>query len=1050
MNRAKLTLPDEQEIQTRWAWNQTLSYLTTAITHSPTSLEIHARKRWMSRIWHSANIGSYWNATLQRYPILKNTGCPGSSESSSGTVSPTSQPGHPKTKEVINDVIHIISEEEVGVFSEIWSGLDPKLWLDPSLIGWIKQFFQIEDLDRAICRGKSIDPRHLSVATQLFTPRWIARFLIENTLGKSWLRTGFKVPNKSNWPLLVIVIYDTQGSHAQNQAKSSEPNSLESWMSQTFCDPACGAGHLLIEAFDLWLDVVLAEIHDTQKITELATQWLTHQCVGLDIDPDVTRVASWGLIRKLEQRLPGLDPSRISAIRPKILTIYPPTETLQQIWPESRQADQLGSLLRPPNNLQPAQETADSTEDQEHHPWIWISALQEQYDFLVTNPPYMQNRSLPEALKKLAKERVPKGKTDLFALFLDQGLHLLKPGGQLGLLTMQSWMFLKSYAPVRNRMIHDTQLELLAHIGPGAFEDLGAYNALTVAFTATHNRIPHEEKKTVEHSKPATFLKLNRSHLLSEKFKDFYNPNLRIQLDPKIFLKYPDQLWLYTLPTPAQKQIIHSPNLASIARPRQGLATTDNKQFVRRWFEVPKNQIGFGFPSAKIGNLAGYSWFPYHKGGKFRRWYGNNEFVIHFENEGENLIELVRHKYPRISDPEFVIKNRSYYFREGIVWSLFGFERFSVRYKEAGYIFDVSGASAFPKQKDLFWVLAYLGSNVALYYLQAIAPTVNFQVGDLSQIPCIPPKRNRLARIEAVTRRCIELCRLDWNERQTSWEFIPSERWTEKFMHSSLEQAWIHRSTELLQRRIELQELESEIHSEFIQLHQLQKYVTASTPESDLTLAIPDKQEAARELLSAILLELGGAAPWQNPTDFQTSPEIPIWSLNLDSNQRFLPNSDETQSREILRAIRNWIRSNWPHRDIEDSLTFLSNAIKANTSAYSTETRLRQYLKSQWKTDHNSRYSKHPTLWLINSGPRKSLQIWVPYWHWTSETLAAIKSALIEPLIQSVKLKKLHPLDYDEINSLDKKIESAPHQCMNLKWQDGIISNYNRASNILG
>lgn len=1046
MNRAKLTFPDDPEIQTRWAWNQTLSYLTTAIAQSPStssSFEIQARKRWMSRIWHSANIETYWNATLQRYPILKNGGCPGFSS--------TSQPGHPKTKEVINDVIHIISDEEVEIFSEIWSGLDPQLWLDPSLIGWIKQFFHIEDLERAICRGKSIDPRHLSVATQLFTPRWIARFLIENTLGKRWLKSGFSMPDKANWPLLVLVIDDTQGSQFLNQAKNSSPDSVESWMSQTFCDPACGAGHLLIEAFDLWLDVALSEVHDTQKIIELATQWLTHQCVGLDIDPDVTRVASWGLIRKLEQRLPGIDPSRISSIRPKILTIQPPSESVQNIWPESRQADQLGSLLRPPNNLQPPQAAVDSTEKQSHRPWIWISALQEKYDFLVTNPPYMQNRSLPDALKKLAKERVPKGKTDLFALFLDQGLHLLKPGGQLGLLTMQSWMFLKSYAPVRNRMIHDTQLELLAHIGPGAFEDLGAYNALTVAFTATHNRISHDKNQTVEHSKPATFLKLNRSHLLSEKLKDFYNADLRIHLDPKIFLKYPDHLWLYTLPNPAQNQIIHSPNLASIARLRQGLATTDNKQFVRRWFEVPKNQIGFGFPSAKIGNLAGYSWFPYHKGGKFRRWYGNNEFVIHFENEGENLIELVRKKYPRISDPEFVIKNRNYYFREGIVWSLFGFDRFSVRYKEAGYIFDVSGASAFPKQKDLLWTLAYLGSNVALYYLQAIAPTVNFQVGDLSQIPCIPPKRNRLARIETITRRCIELCRIDWNERQTSWEFDPGERWTEKFTDGSLDLAWRHRSEELLHRRNELQELESEIHSEFIQLHQLQKHVAASTPESDLTLAIPDKLEAARELISAIILELGGAAPWQNPTDFQTSPDIPLWTLNVDSKECFLPDSDNTQSREILRAIRNWIRSNWPHRDIDDSMTFLSNAIKANaaSSSSSPEIRLCQYLKSQWKTDHNSRYSKHPTLWLINSGPRKSLQIWVPYWHWTSETLAAIKTALIEPLIQSVKLKKLHPLDYEEINSLHKKIQSAPPQSMNLKWQDGIVSNHKRASNLL-
>ncbi len=871
LNRANLSHPDLPKEKVQWAWHQTFIYLSVAIAQIPPEQTGSPLKTWMSKIWASDQIDRHWQKSLDRYPFLKEIsskfGHPKKPDQPSSTSNPEPHrvghksrsnhskylrhpktfkptPSHPETykisesspsKQVVHKVIHNqrkiehfltpkLNSSEVEELSAIWSGLNARIFRDPALLGWVKQFFQLEELDKAICRGKSMNAADLPVATQLFTPRWIARFLAESTLKNAASKLNLTHPD----PLNNLSRHEDQFRDTQKlkstpprnlgvrnlenvQDMSSSPkqtpdlfgcreNSAQEFadfeaLNLKVCDPACGAGHLLIEALDVWVSIIQSHISEKIQLIDLASKWLNHCCFGLDIEEDVVVVAKWGLVRKFEELFPEVEAEALKELNPPIYCIQAPGEEIMHEWSESAQAAQIGALLRPPA-------AAVLNGDNLKNMPPWVEVLNSRFDVLITNPPYMQNRSLPAELKKLAKERVPKGKTDLFALFLDQGLHLLKPEGQIGFLTMQSWMFLKSFSELRQRLIHEVQIQELLHIGPGAFEDLGAYNALTVAFTGAQRNLaehsaPSTTSASTHPSDDALFRDLTRSPEPEEKWKDLMDPSHQYIVAPANFLKFPDQRWLYRLPKPAQTHFIHSRQLKDFAHPRQGLATTDNQQFVRRWFEIPKSEIGFGFTSSNHAHRSGFEWFPYHKGGKFRRWYGNNEFVVKYENDGQTLIDLARKKYPRISDPEFVIKNRSYYFREGIVWSLFGFERFSVRYKDPGFIFDVSGASAFPERKNLLWTLAYLSSNVALYYLQALAPTVNFQVGDLACIPCIPPTSEKIPFIENSVQECIQLCRQDWNERQTSWEFDPMRHWTEQFDSHELYSAWQQRAKEL-------------------------------------------------------------------------------------------------------------------------------------------------------------------------------------------------------------------------------------------------------------
>lgn len=1097
----------------------------------------------MSRIWDPVNIQEYWQKTLHRYSFIqavvtqsgyaiRDTQISSSSskadlivQSSPSEAPKPENPHNPREKkepnpvqnEVTHKVIHnptpkplfrieLLTSQEIRELADIWSSLNDCIWGDPGLLGWIRQFFHLEELDQAIRRGQTLKPADLPVATQLFTPRWIARFLAENTLLEAWKQSGLEVPNtlqiqpwspenfhdtqdsevisntqkSSAKPIPIrdtqvstssISKFDTQTNQAaktatktskifDTQTSETSPQPVQALLELEVCDPACGAGHLLIEAFDVWLELGRSIIPKNQSLCNFASYWLNSNCVGLDIDPGVTWIAKWGLVRKLELEFPELDHGQTLKLNPRIHSISSPGHNHKEIlnsWPESRFATEVGSLLRPPqeiiSQLKPKKDHSSVAQENNTDMDAWIEILSRKFDIVISNPPYMQNRSLPPALKDLAKKRVPKGKTDLFALFLDQGLHLLRPNGQLGLLTMQSWMFLKSFSHVRQKLMEETTVRQLAHIGPGAFEDLGAFNALTAAFTVT-KRICPISIESLPIDEKTIFFELNHSPDIQKKWDDFHQAEKRHELSPATFLHLPDQRWIYQLPAQAIQNFKQQAKLGQIARPRQGLATTDNQRFVRRWFEIPKSKIGFGFPSSEAARTSGFQWFPYNKGGKFRRWYGANEFVVRYENDGQVLMDLARKKYPRVSDPEFVIKNRPWYFREGIVWSLFGFERFSVRYKESGYIFDVSGASAFPEKKDLHWVLAYLSSNVALYYLKALAPTVNFQVGDLASIPCIAPKPAKIAFIHQAVQTCIDLCRTDWNERQISWNFDPSVAWTDRLNHPQLHTAWQNRSEEITQRRELLRQKEALIHREFIQLHQLEKHVSPITPESDLSLPAPDVREACRETLSRILLELGDSPPWNSPEAFQTMATPPLWTLHLPDREimPMLRLPKIVSNREIIQSIHFWIHTNWPQRNSDECLEFLAQASTASGSKRSPNDRIQAWLKSQWSGYHSSSFSKCPPLWSIQSQPGKFLQVWIPYWNITRESLKLTLNDLIHPLISAIRKRPFTDSTkvLNELDDFRARIEHCANHLPKLQWTDGITSNLQLFDRLFG
>ena len=354
-------------------------------------------------------------------------------------------------------------------------------------------------------------------------------------------------------------------------------------------------------------------------------------------------------------------------------------------------------------------------------------ALSPKYHVVVANPPYMGGKGMNGKLGDYAKAKYPDSKSDLFAMFIERSFRLAVKCGLLGFLTMQSWMFLGSYSKIRSNILDNNRLVQMLHTGPGLFPELGSFNVLTTAFIVNVG--------TTADKKDCVFIKANETPNIQDKISQIGMVEGHIKLNLSDLLGVPECPIVYWLNSSALKSFSERTLIQEYCPPRQGMATSDNGTFVRAWTEVNIQDIGLNCTSALQASASGRKWFPYNKGGNYKKWYENNNDVVNWENNGS----AIKNFKDSSGNVRSAVCNEKFYFQEGIVYSLFGFENFGVRYKGNGFLFDVSGSSMFPD--DMEATLAYLCLNVSFYFLRALAPTVNFQVGDIARLPLprLPP-----------------------------------------------------------------------------------------------------------------------------------------------------------------------------------------------------------------------------------------------------------------------------------------------------------------------
>lgn len=549
---------------------------------------------------------------------------------------------------------------------------------------------------------------NITSVTQIFTPKWIAKLMCENTL------------NNHNFETVSIL------------------------------DPCLGTGHLLVVMFDeLFKKYKKNTNYNNFSIIKKIYQ---KQLFGFDIDEIVIRLAKFIFLIKAINVCPDINVSTIPLPNFVHIRSFDIDKDSQyyNLSKKFEKASLVGSLIKVSDSCKVLK---DLTTEEEALVKV-VNLLNKKYDIVITNPPYMGRKVLPKDLLEFLNNNFSLGKSELYTSFIERCLTFLNEDGSLAMLTLHTFMFIKSFEELRKYIIMNYQIDQLLHLGKNTFENLNAYNALACMFII-RNKKPFDKTLFIN------LTSYDDNQLKKDAYKKGKDRYILSQYD---FLEIEGAPLIYWLSKKEIDILTKSLKLGQFAKIRQGLATGDNKSFIRMWYEVPYDLIGFNYSSIQEFLKSKKEYAPYNKGGDQTKWYTTSKTVISFDEPSYNkLLKMGNH-----------LPSREYYFKEGITWSLFGFNTFNVRYKEKGYVFDVSGSSLFVDKEYEKYILAFLSSNVAFYFLSALAPTVNFQVGNIASLPLIID-RKKITHINADVEKLINYAYYLDKQEELSWNYVENE-----------------------------------------------------------------------------------------------------------------------------------------------------------------------------------------------------------------------------------------------------------------------------------
>lgn len=616
-------------------------------------------------------------------------------------------------------------------------------WTDQvQIIGWLYQYYNTElkaETFELLKKNVKVTKERIPSATQLFTPDWIVRYMVENSLGRLWLEGHPNPALRENWKYYLDEAEQEPEVEAQlvvlrAQRQTLRPEDI------TLIDPCMGSGHILVYAFD-----VLMQIYESEGWSQrdAAASIVQKNLYGLDIDRRAAQLAYFAVMMKARQYdrrflTRGIQPS-----------LYHPDAYAE--------GQEFGSLLivdkLEPKPEQPDEFTLfDGNYGDKLNTWNFRSLLAKQYDVVVTNPPYMGSSNMNDKLSKFVKDNHPDAKGDLFSCFIERGNRMANQAGCNCMVTMQSWMFLSSYEKLRQKLLHSKTVMNLMHM-ENMVMGIAFGTAVTVfrnchidGFKGTYNQVKLQD---IEDDIP----------------KAFPVPGNRFaQTSAANFSKIPGSPVAYWVSEKLLKAFDLGKSLGDLALARNGMKTGDNGRFLRIWWEIISNKINLQAENSAQALSSHAKWFPYNKGGEFRKWYGNNDYVVNWENQGDEIFNCAKSDKRNVQDYPLELK-----FIPSVSWSLVTSGQPAFRYK-CYNISDIAGMSFFAQKPELLIYLAFCNSKIAFEMLKILAPTINFQAGDIGRLPILELGNLNSAVVELVEEN-IEISQQDWDADETSWDF---------------------------------------------------------------------------------------------------------------------------------------------------------------------------------------------------------------------------------------------------------------------------------------
>ena len=984
------------------------------------------------------------------------------------------------------------------------------------LIGWLYQFYISEKKDEVFASKAKVAKEDIPAATQIFTPNWIVKYMVQNTIGRIYL------DNNPDSPL-----GDTMEYLVKNDERTSDDDILkiDDITDYKMIDPACGSGHILNEGFDLLYDMYMDEFYSPRKAIE---NIFRKNLIGIDIDTRAKQLATFALLMKAAQR----DRSFLDArVMPRVLDMPEPFESLShegtlesylthyflgadsetiketvEAFELLRQSKNLGSIMKFEISDTTRYKIKARTVEWENSDFVpdaikavlpsmdLILALTDKYTAVVANPPYMGGGNMNKELSKYVESNYKEGKADLFSVFMLLSEKLLTEKGKYGMLNMQSWMFLTSFEELRKNLIKRSTIDSLLHLGPRTFDELAGEVVQSVAFVVSKSKSTQQ----------GVYFRLLGGKNCIEKEELFKNYNngkssliCYVNVVQSKFYNIPGCPIAYWV----NKSICDMFSMDSFDkyfRARHGLLTGHDKDMVRNWTEVSRNLISFDSKSSLDFHSKSPIYAPLLKGGTFRKWYGNMDTVVKYD---EATLEYMK-KYPN-----FVLKSEEYYFKEGLTWTLeLHNGNMSIRYMPRGVIFSNRGASAFGKNLDeSIKLLGFLSSKVASYFFAILSPTLSISAGTFNRIPIIRKEEWN----ENIVQKNIEIGKQDWDAHETSWNFqcnellsIDSDTYIDNINYEiekhfeetgehiciapaapqldSLEWRMEQYKTKWERNFMQLHKNEEELNRQFIDIYGLQDELTPDVPFNEITILqqgeisiennaiVWNDDVVIRQLISyAVGCWMGRYRldkPGLNIAYYPDDKEICSYQYNGKSftiDDGIIPlmgGENPFEDDNAIQKMVNFVHIIFGDERLTENLNFIEHSLGKSIEDYLT--------KDFWK-DHKKMYQNRPIYWLFSS-KKGAFQVLVYMHRMNPYTAEKVRTKYLLPYIEylqtriqqdnergadltTIERKNLTKMEAAlvECQEYHDRLHSIADKQINFDLDDGVVVNYAKFGDVL-
>ena len=992
---------------------------------------------------------------------------------------------------VIQQMIELIPEDD---------------WKDAvQIIGWLYQYYNSEkkdDVFAALKKNVKITKENIPAATQLFTPDWIVRYMVENSLGRLWLEghpdvkeqllpteeeqsayvAGNRDPEDTKWHYYLEEAEQEPEVQAQLAEIRKEYTALTPDQLKVI-DPCSGSGHILAYMFD-----VLMKIYESYGYTtrEAVASIVENNLYGLDIDDRAAQLAYFVVMMKARQ----YDRRFFSrGIQPHVYAIAESNhvdsfaleyfcngdaklkKAMDTIISELHDAKEYGSILTVTQQDWSAlyDRFAEITEDinmsretalREILPLVQVAeALVQKYDAVVTNPPYMGSSGMSAKLTDFVKKNYPDSKADLFAVFIEKCGQMAKRNGYQAMITQHSWMFLSSFEKLRTKLL-SVDIVNMAHLGARAFEEIGGEVVQTTSFVFRKSHITDYKGEYCRLIEPT-----------SQQGKEdmFLSCENRYTADQSNFLKIPGSPVAYWLTSTFIKNFLRK-SVNDEFIPKFGMSTGDGERFIRFWYEIKYDKFDCQSRNADDAKSKNYPWVAVDKGGTYRKWYGNQNYAVWWKDDGKDIKAC---KKSAVRSPQF-------FFTPHISWTLISTGHFSARYFAEGFALDTASNCIYFKSEPNMEILGFMNSKVADSYLKVLNPTMNFSCGVIGLLPY--DKLNNLQVVQLV-KKCIELAKTDWDSYETSWDFvthpfityrsgagfadIPMNKW--QYRIADAYHTWESNATaqfDLLKKN------EEELNRIFIDIYGLQDELTPEVEDKDVTVRKADLGRDIRSFISYAVgcmfgrysLDVDGLAyaggEWDNSK----------YSTFAADKDNIIPISDDEYFEDdIVGRFVKFVEVVYGKDTLDENLKFIADALGGKGQPKDV---IRNYFLNDFYSDHCKIYQKRPIYWLFDSGKKNGFKALIYMHRYQPDTIARIRTdyvheqqaryrtaiADLETRIanastgERVKLnKQLKTLNDQatEIHEYEEKIHHLADQMISIDLDDGVKVNYAKFQDVL-